>query len=96
MRIHRTYIKEKTNGATKRAIIELFDTVLSLNLLSGKRVEEKTEDDPEREEIESLIKERQEAKKAKNYAEADRIRALLSERGIVLKDTSEGTTWSRK
>ena len=89
-------LKEKTNGATKRVIIELFDTVLSLNLLSGKRVEEKTEDDPEREEIESLIKERQEAKKAKNYAEADRIRALLSERGIVLKDTSEGTTWSRK
>ena len=36
------------------------------------------------------------AKKAKNYAEADRIRAELLERGIVLIDTPNGTTFERK
>ena len=30
---------------------------------------------------------------AKNFAEADRIRKLLLEQGIVLKDSSAGTTW---
>ena len=35
------------------------------------------------------------AKKAKNYAEADRIRKALAERGIVLEDGPQGTTWRR-
>ncbi|MEW6613277.1 cysteine--tRNA ligase [Thermithiobacillus tepidarius DSM 3134] len=45
--------------------------------------------------IEALIAERAAAKKAKNYAEADRIRAMLSEEGIVLEDGAQGTTWRR-
>ena len=35
------------------------------------------------------------AKKERNFAEADRIRNLLTERGITLIDTKEGTTWKR-
>ena len=46
-------------------------------------------------EIESLIEERQAARKAKNFARADEIRDLLLEKGIVLKDTREGVKWSR-
>ena len=42
------------------------------------------------EEIERLIQERQEAKKAKNFARADEIRDELLARGIALKDTREG------
>ena len=38
--------------------------------------------------------ERKAAKKAKNFALADEIRDELAERGVVLKDTREGTTWS--
>ncbi|PPE70309.1 cysteine--tRNA ligase [Caldimonas thermodepolymerans] len=45
--------------------------------------------------IQAQIEARAAAKKAKNYAEADRIRAALAEQGIVLQDTPQGTTWVR-
>lgn len=48
------------------------------------------------EEIEALIAERNEARKAKNWARADEIRNLLDERGIVLEDTPQGMRWRRK
>jgi len=35
------------------------------------------------------------AKKAKNFAEADRIRKELIDAGILLEDTAQGTTWRR-
>ncbi|MDG4548907.1 MAG: cysteine--tRNA ligase [Candidatus Contendobacter sp.] len=47
------------------------------------------------EKIESLIAERAAARKARNWAEADRIRALLQDAGIGLEDTSKGTIWRR-
>ncbi|HSI45964.1 MAG TPA: cysteine--tRNA ligase [Methylophilus sp.] len=45
--------------------------------------------------IDSLITARITAKKAKDFAEADRIRKTLSDAGIVLEDTAQGTTWRR-
>jgi cysteinyl-tRNA synthetase len=45
--------------------------------------------------IDAAIKSRDEAKLGKDYAEADRIRKVLLEQGVVLKDTSSGTTWVR-
>jgi cysteinyl-tRNA synthetase len=48
------------------------------------------------EEIESLIAARQAARKSRNFAEADRIRDLLLERGIVLEDTPAGVRWRKK
>jgi cysteinyl-tRNA synthetase len=45
--------------------------------------------------IQGLIAERAAAKAGKNFAEADRIRKVLLEQGIVLKDSAAGTTWER-
>lgn len=47
------------------------------------------------EEIDSLINQRTEARKNKDFAESDRIRDLLTENGISLEDGPEGTTWRR-
>ena len=48
------------------------------------------------EEIDNLIKERQQARKDKNFARADEIRDLLADKGIILEDTREGVKWHRK
>jgi cysteinyl-tRNA synthetase len=45
--------------------------------------------------IEAMIQERQEARKAKNFAEADRIRNELQKQGITLIDSPDGTRWHR-
>ena len=44
-------------------------------------------------EIESRIAARNAARKAKDFAESDRIRDELAKLGVVLKDSKEGTTW---
>ncbi|MFN7140381.1 MAG: DALR domain-containing protein [Limisphaerales bacterium] len=48
------------------------------------------------EEVERLIAERQEARRNRDFAKADAIRLLLSEKGIILEDTKEGVRWRRK
>ena len=83
------------NGATKRAIIADFDRVLSLNLLSGGTNTAEEHSDEFVRYVEGLIRERAEAKKNKNYARADEIRAELAEKGVTLKDSKEGTSWTK-
>ncbi len=53
-------------------------------------------DDGEVAEIEALIKQRNDARKAKDWALADQARDRLNEMGIVLEDGAAGTTWRRK
>ena len=92
-------LKAKTNDKTKLALIEDFDSVLCLNLLSAAEALLNAEpaapaaDADLVKEIEALIEERKEAKKAKNYARADEIRAYLASKGVTLLDTKEGTTY---
>jgi cysteinyl-tRNA synthetase len=45
--------------------------------------------------VEAMIQARKEARKAKNFAEADRIRKELADQGILLEDGPQGTTWKR-
>ena len=90
-------LKLKVNDATKRAIIEDYDRVLALDLLTPFAPEQKeeaaTSDEGKDPEIMAQIALRAEAKKNKNYAEADRIRNELAARGITLIDTPQGTTY---
>ena len=93
-------LKAKTNDATKRALLADFDTVLCLDLLknadalaSREEAPAEKSDDPFIREIEEMIEARRAAKKAKNFAEADRIRAELLAKGVTLIDTREGTSY---
>ena len=89
-------LKADLNGATKRAIIESYDYVLSLDLLKEEAVEENTGVDAELEAyVLAKIEERKAAKKAKDFALADAIRNELLEHGIVIKDTREGVKWEK-
>ena len=94
-------LKAKTSAATKLALIADFDRVLDIGLLAAAKKEldatTKEEDDgidhndPFVIEIEDLIRQRAEAKKAKDYAKADEIRKSLADRGVTLIDTPQGT-----
>ena len=85
-------LRDDMNDATKKALIASFDEVLSLDLTVAEEVEAV---DAELEAfIVAKIAERKEAKKAKDFAKADAIRAELLEKGVQIKDTREGTVWS--
>ena len=88
-------LKAELNGATKRAIIDSFDYVLSLDLLKEEPGEESGVDAELEAFVLAKIEERKAAKKEKNFARADEIRAELLEKGIEIKDTREGVVWSR-
>ncbi|MBQ4071420.1 MAG: cysteine--tRNA ligase [Clostridia bacterium] len=94
-------LKLKTNDATKLALIADFERVLDLGLIeAAKRLNEQTNDETPAVDgelvryIEAKIKERADAKAAKNYALADAVRAELAERGITLIDTKDGTKYT--
>lgn len=82
-----------TTGVHSRKLCEhasdLFDTLCGILGLVYNRAADKSLDT----EIEALIEQRNLARKAKNWAEADRIRDELKERNIILEDTPQGVKW---
>ena len=102
-------LKADMNDATKLALLDNFDQVLGLTLLSHAEAKRKEaakttsastasgyqitgEGDPE---IDALVLKRYEAKKAKNFAEADKIRDDLKAQGIEVADVRGGAVWKR-
>ena len=81
-------LKSDINNNTKISLIESFDKVLSLDLLKEDKIDEKLVSY-----INEMIEKRKEAKINKDFALADSIRNELMEKGIILKDTREGTTF---
>ena len=81
--------------ATKAFLIAAHD--LFMELTGVLNLVQKRDDavDPDAEKIEELIAQRAAAKKEKNFAEADRIRGVLADMGVTIKDTRQGTQWSR-
>ncbi len=98
-------IKSKELSAKEIVLLVCqMDIVLGLKLIENALVEiekkgqnktKSTEESTGDAEIDALVAERNLAKKAKNYSRSDEIRDILKERGIVLLDTHEGTTWTR-
>ena len=91
-------VKADTNDATKLALINDFDYVLSLNLYEeGKKLNETPANAGVDAELEAFvlakIEERAAAKKAKDFATADAIRDELLAKGVAIKDTREGVKW---
>ena len=86
-------IKSEANNNTKLYLIEMFDSVLSLNLL---KEDIQNIDDELTKYINEKIKERNKAKQDKNYELSDSIRNELLQKGIILKDTREGTIFEIK
>ena len=87
--INTSITAESSYALMKQAL----DNLLTLTGILGIVVEKKEELLDE--EIEQLIEERKQARKAKNFARADEIRQELLEKGIVLEDTREGVKWKR-
>ena len=77
---------------SKSAVLEAKKIFDELTELFG-FVKEKEDDAELIAEIEAAIQARADAKKAKNYAEADRIRQELAEKGVILQDTPQGTKY---
>lgn len=90
-------LKDNISDATKYALAESFDQVLSLSLTAPKAQEENGNGvDAELERyIAEKIEERRAAKKEKDFAKADAIRNELQEKGILLEDTREGVKWKK-
>ena len=85
-----TTADEKSSKAYAEALREKIQELCDIMGLITEKKEELLDED-----IEKLIEERQAARKAKNFARADEIRAELLEKGIVLEDTREGVKWKR-
>lgn len=79
---------KSADKVTLLAAIDCFDSVFGI---FGEAKKEMLDS-----EIQALIDERQEARKAKNFARSDEIRNQLTEMGIILEDTKDGMRWRRK
>ncbi|MBA7520997.1 Cysteine--tRNA ligase [subsurface metagenome] len=75
----------------KLKILYEMDKVLGLDIAKLKLQDEEID-----EQIKMLIKERDLARAGKDFRRADKIRAELKGRGIILRDTPSGTGWRKK
>ncbi len=104
-------LKYKTNDATKLALLDDFDKVLGLDLTKKAAALRQTQEAQKANasngssdyviegegapEVDALVLKRAEAKKAKDFAEADRIRDELTKMGIEVRDVRGGAVWKR-
>jgi len=90
-------LKADTNAATKLALVDDFDKVLSLGLLQHAQdllKSRQQEDIPE--DIKELVEQRAQARKAKDFAKADALRDEITARGYIIEETRQGTKIKRK
>ena len=89
--INTNVVGKTPSKALVESAISVFDELTGVLGLVYNRKTETLDSD-----IEALIEARTNARKEKNWAEADRIRDQLKEMGIVLEDTAQGVKWHRE
>jgi cysteinyl-tRNA synthetase len=81
---------EELGGGETWALLEEFDAVLGLGLAEAKPAAAERD-----ERVEALLREREAARRARDFARADRIRDRLRTEGILVEDGPQGTRWRR-
>ena len=81
-------------NSAKKILIEALDLLKKLTKVLGIMEKEENKENYD-EEVLKLIKEREQARKDKDFKKADSIRNVLFEKGIEIKDTRKGTEWKR-
>lgn len=89
--INSNVIAANANKGSVEEAIKVFDELAGVLGLVYDRKKDSLDD-----EIEALIEQRTQARKDRNWAEADRIRDELKAKGIVLEDTAQGVKWHRE
>ena len=84
-----THLKVESSKKLVQKFYDVFKTLTDILGIAQKEQQKSLD-----EEIEELIEQRQQARKAKDWATADKIRDDLKERGIILEDTPHGVRWS--
>jgi cysteinyl-tRNA synthetase len=80
-------------GAFLLGVAELSTLAGVLGLLEGAAREREPVDAQLKARVESLVNRRKEARKQRDFAEADRLRNELTQLGVLMEDTPGGTTW---
>ncbi|MBA2653214.1 MAG: cysteine--tRNA ligase [Tatlockia sp.] len=86
----------KTNSSQLAYTLKHLASMLGLLQSSPESFLQAGLEDEEKSQIENFIQERLQARKERNWARADEIRTILTEKGIELEDGAEGTTWRRR
>jgi cysteinyl-tRNA synthetase len=83
--------RKKVKAENQQELLALIDRVDSVLNIFGKQQREMLDS-----EVQSLIDERQEARRRRDFSRADQIRDELASRGIILEDTKDGVRWKRR
>ena len=90
-------LKADTNPATKLALLEDFDKVLSIGIVEkAKKLAAADSQSDIPQDILDLVEQRKEARKAKNFMLADEIRDQISQMGYLVEETRQGTKITKK
>lgn len=90
VKLANTSVQEDSAKAAVQAIADELKTMADVLGIITEKKEELLDAD-----VEALIAERTAARKNRDFARADEIRAELLEKGIILEDTRQGVTWKR-
>jgi cysteinyl-tRNA synthetase len=83
--------RKQVRADNQRELLEVIDRIDTVLNIFGEQKREMLDS-----EVQSLIDERQEARRRRDFGRADEIRDELANRGIILEDTKDGVRWKRK